>query len=156
MTNQAEPPSDGRGFDAQTGPSATPAQQPPSWQPPPPPPPPSGWPTGSVPPPPPSPQPVFTGRRGGGSIWLGIAIGLGGSVLVYGLVLLLGSNANGFLSDAIAAATWLWPVLLGVGGLVMALIPKTARTGAGILISFGVAPLVAGGLCVALLTGFAL
>ena len=45
------------------------------------------------------------------------------------------------------------PLALIVVGIVLAALPKTTRTGAGILIGIGSAILVAGGLCVALLSG---
>ncbi len=46
------------------------------------------------------------------------------------------------------------PIVLLVGGIVLAAIPRTTRTGAGILIGLGAAILIVGGLCVAILAQF--
>jgi hypothetical protein len=59
-------------------------------------------------------------------------------------------------TNAIDLIAGVWPIVLFVGGLVLAVMRKTTRTGAGILLSFGVAVLIAGGLCVALIAGFTL
>ena len=45
------------------------------------------------------------------------------------------------------------PFALVLGGIVMAAIPRTTRTGAGILIGIGAGILIAGGLCFALVLG---
>jgi len=62
-----------------------------------------------------------------------------------------------FTSDALAgplsSLSAILPLALIVVGIVLAALPKTTRTGAGILIGIGSAVLIAGGLCVALLSG---
>lgn len=116
---------------------------------PPPPPPPPPPPRGPYP-----PAPVPSGPRG--SIWLGLAIGLVSSVLIYGGLIAASTGTFPLASDVVSVlglASLAWPVVLLVGGIVLAVIPRTTRTGAGLLISIGVAILVAGGLCVALLVG---
>lgn len=113
---------------------------------------------GSMPPPPPggpyAPGPRPSGPRG--SIWLGLAIGMLGSVLIYGLLIAASAGRIPLSTDAMGAVAWLglgWPLIVLVGGIVLAVLPRTTRTGAGLLLSIGVAVLVAGGLCVALLAG---
>jgi hypothetical protein len=129
--------------------------------PPPPPPPPPGWQAGPVPPPP--PYPVRPVQPKGGSIGLGIALGLGSSVLLGALMWLAslmtvpGTNSPNNIPFAIVGITaMVWPGVLFIAGLVMAVIPKTARTGGGILLSIGIEILLSGGLCIAALTGFSL
>ncbi len=106
--------------------------------------------------PPPYPPPGAVGsppkQRGGGSIVLGLGISL--VSLTAGVVSLFGflpTQDGGVLTGAIAGYL---PVLLVVAGIVLAAIPRTRRTGAGILIGIGAAILIAGGLCVALLAQF--
>lgn len=125
--------------------------------PPAPPPPPSG----SVPPPPgyyppAPPAPLNPPRRGGGSIWLGLIIGLGGSLLLYGLYALVRGTIGEQFGQVLDVLVTVWPIGVGLGGIVLAVIPKTTRTGAGMLLSIGIAILVGGGLCVALLAGYSL
>lgn len=79
---------------------------------------------------------------------LGIVIA---ALVLAGSVLLLFA-AGGTAGDWAAAVALGAPVLLLVAGFVLALIPRTSRTGAGLLIGFGGGILVAGGLCIALLT----
>lgn len=126
------------------------------------PPPPGSMPPSAVPPPPPPPPPPPSfppppaAPRGGGSIWLGIAIGLGGSALFYGLYAWLRALLPDPVANVLDWVAGVWPLALFVAGVVMAVIRKTTRTGAGILLSFGVAVLIGGGLCVALISGFSL
>lgn len=111
-----------------------------------------------MPPPPPRGPYAAAPRPSGprGSIWLGLAIGILGSVLIYGLLIASSSGRFPLGAEAMNVLVWLslgWPVIVLVGGIVLAALPRTTRTGAGLLLSIGVAILVAGGLCVALLTG---
>lgn len=133
-------------------PSAQPPVPPSAANPPPGYPPPSYGPPPSCGPPPgygPRPGPDVGGR---GSIALGI--GISAVTLVGSVALLFGSGfgASGDLTTFVVGAA---PLLLLVAGIVLAVIPRTSRTGAGILIGFGGAVLVAGGLCIALLATLA-
>ena len=85
-----------------------------------------------------------SGRRG--SIVLGLVISLA----------LLAVSTFGALSGSsnpVVGLVFYIPIVLLVGGIVLAAIPRTTRTGAGILIGIGASILIAGGLCVALLAG---
>lgn len=117
--------------------------------------PPPGRPQGDVPPPPPGP-PAVQPQRGGGSIWLGVIIGIGSTAAFYGLYTLLRQQASDSLGGVLDLMATGWIFILFITGFVLALIRKTTRTGAGILLSIGIAILVTGGLCVALLAGFSL
>ena len=152
MTDQAGPGSGSPDFNAPSGPPPAPGGSPP----PPPPPPPSGWTGGSVPPPPPPPPPAFNSRSRGGSLWLGVAIGLGVSGLIYGLYATLRGTMDARSGEWFDVLAIYWPLLVGIGGIVLAAIPRTSRTGAGLLLSIGIAILAAGGLCVAVLAGYTL
>jgi hypothetical protein len=100
----------------------------------------------------PSPQPP--GQRGrrreGGSVALGIVAGIVG---LFGLYFVLAMAAG---PGWIAA---LLPIVVYVfGSVLLAVRPRTARFGAGLLIGLGVWLLVGGGLCIAILVptgGFA-
>ena len=83
--------------------------------------------------------------RSGGSIWLGLGIGVIASLTVW-------FAAQGLSSDSSLGLTLLLasPVLLVVAGIVLAANPATRRTGAGLLIFVGAAVLILGGLCLAL------
>lgn len=91
--------------------------------------------------------PVTHQQQGGGSIWLGLAIGFVVSVVPW-LILWLVPAAN----------EWAWLGWVGVagliggliGGIVLTVVRKTRLTGAGILIFYGILPLIAGGVCVGL------
>jgi hypothetical protein len=111
----------------------------------------------SVPPPPPPspPGPAIPPARSGGSIVLGLVIGLGSMLAGGGLVWVLsgGQSVPQVISDLLGAIAGVLPFALIVLGIVLSALPKTRRTGAGILLSFGIAVLIAGGLCVALLAG---
>ena len=105
-------------------------------------------PAGSGPPPPPPPPPLTprgepVRRPRGGSITLGIILGIVGLYALY------------FALAAIAGPGWiaaLLPIVLYViAAVVLAVRPRTARFGAGLLIGFGVWLLVGGGICIAIL-----
>jgi len=72
-----------------------------------------------------------------------------------GLVWVLngGQPVPQLISDLLGVIAGVLPFALIVLGIVLSALPKTRRTGAGILLSFGIAVLIAGGLCVALLAG---
>ncbi|PFG17501.1 hypothetical protein ATK74_2074 [Propionicimonas paludicola] len=115
---------------------------------------PSGPPPQGFPPGPPHsypPQPGSTRPRGRGSIVLGIGITYATFAAAWFCL------TFAFTSDALAGPlstlSAVLPMALIVVGIVLAALPKTTRTGAGILIGIGSAILVAGGLCVALLSG---
>lgn len=116
---------------------------------------PSGPPPNYPPGPPPSyPPPPAAGPsrpRGRGSIVLGIVITYATFAAAWFCL------TFAFTSDALAgplsSLSAILPLALIVVGIVLAALPKTTRTGAGILIGIGSAVLVAGGLCVALLSG---
>lgn len=56
--------------------------------------------------------------------------------------------------QAAATVAGMLPFALLIVGIVLSAMEKTRRTGAGLLLSFGVVILAAGGLCVALIAGF--
>lgn len=131
---------------------------PPSQQPPPPaqPPSPPGptYPPGQPPYPPnrpPAPPGGPAGKRGRGSILLGVGIAYATLVLSW-LAFVTGFRPDAW-GGTLALASVILPLALVVVGLILAGRPKTTRTGAGILIGLGSAVLIAGGLCVALLSG---
>lgn len=110
----------------------------------------------SIPPPappvppdlPPAPPGEPGARKAGGSVLLGIVVGVvfvGGCV---GLAFLLASSipaVSGYL-------LWLPAVACLVAGIVLVAMPRTTRFGAGLLIGFGISLLVSAGVCVALIT----
>ncbi|GAA3628157.1 hypothetical protein GCM10022200_08310 [Microbacterium awajiense] len=114
------------------------------------PPPPPVPPTGPPAPPPsygdgPPPQP----RGGRGSIWVGIGLGAAFIALLWASTIALSNT------DRFEAVVLLWlgmPLIMLIAGIVLVVIPRTTRTGAGVLISMGAAVLIGGGVCVALLT----
>lgn len=101
---------------------------------------------GGIPPIPPH-GPAYTvppQPRGGGSLALGVAISVVSIALVFGITLTSGDlNALAILFG--------WPVVLLIGGVVLAAIPKTSRTGGGILLGLGASILILGGVCFALI-----
>ena len=95
------------------------------------------------------PQPRSGGR---GSILLGIGITFVGILGWWAL-----ASSVSYSGPASRLFGWLIPVapaLLILAGIVLAAMPRTTRTGAGILIGIGLAVLVAGGLCIALLSTY--
>lgn len=87
--------------------------------------------------------------RSGGSIWLGLAIGVVSTVGVF--------FAAQFLSaytDLAFAGLMVAPLLMVVVGIVLVANPATRRTGAGLLLSLGAIILILGGLCIALIAAF--
>lgn len=114
-----------------------------------PPPPPAGPPPGPPSPPPPYDYGPPPPPRSGGSIWLGIGIGIGIVALLWLSSIAL-SNSSAF---EVVILVWLaMPLIMLIAGIVLIVLPRTRRTGAGILISMGAAVLIGGGVCVALLT----
>lgn len=103
-----------------------------------------GW--GPTPPPgPPYHLPPQPPR--GGSLWLGLAIAVVSMVLVwFGTIALSGTGGIDF-----SALAFGWPFVLLVVGIVLAAIPRTGRTGGGILLGLGAGILILGGVCIALL-----
>ncbi|HRA07815.1 MAG TPA: hypothetical protein PKV13_14570, partial [Propionicimonas sp.] len=85
--------------------------------------------------------------RGGGSLWLGLAISVGSMLLVFLLTIGV-SNTGNF---DILALLFGWPLLLLVGGLILAAVPKTSRTGGGVLLGLGAGILILGGVCFAMI-----
>ncbi|WP_045274028.1 hypothetical protein, partial [Microbacterium terrae] len=106
------------------------------------------------PPPPPGEEPPGAPQPspgGHGSLWLGIGIGVAAFLLVWALSLLVGGTDMYW----IPIMAWLgMPPLLLIAGIILAVIPRTRRTGAGILIAVGAGVLIVGGVCVALLTTY--
>lgn len=97
------------------------------------------------------PPPEPPRRTSGGSIWLGIGIGLGVGALAWILSFALGSYPDGvaYLLFIVFALPIIWLIV----GIVLAAIPRTTRTGGGLLIALGASVLISGGVCVALITG---
>ncbi len=83
--------------------------------------------------------------RSGGSILLGLGIGLLATVTIW-----FGANALSS-SDTGMLVLLGGPVVVVIAGIVMAAYPATRRTGAGVLIFVGSAILILGGLCLALI-----
>jgi len=128
--------------------------------------PPGGSPLGGPPPGPPRPGPPRPGPppagpprwgwvppgpppgRSGGSIWLGIGIGLVALVASF-----FGAQWLSPFWDMSFAMLLFSPIVLIVVGIVLAANPRTRRTGGGILIGVGSAVLILGGLCIALIAG---
>ena len=126
-------------------PQEQPDFQPPGWQPPQPaPPPPQQGQAWTAPPPPP--------RGGRGSIWLGIGIAFGTVLAWWGLSAAVPSDHP--LASMLNNLIPVLPFGLMLAGIVLAAIPRTTRTGAGVLIGIGAGILMLGGLCIALLIGY--
>ncbi|MGV8909426.1 MAG: hypothetical protein ACOH1Y_10625 [Propionicimonas sp.] len=95
------------------------------------------------------PKPPPGGR---GSIWLGIAITFGALLAWWGITTAVPSDNP--VASMMNSLILLLPFGLVLAGIVLAAIPRTTRTGAGILIGIGAGILILGGLCVVLLAGF--
>ncbi len=103
---------------------------------------------GNYPPFQPSQPRPTTGR---GSIWLGVGITVATLLASWGLTAAVPYDSSlAPVTNLLAAGL---PFALVLGGIVMAAIPRTTRTGAGILIAIGAGILIAGGLCFALVLG---
>jgi len=100
--------------------------------------------------PPYAPQPAAA-KGGRGSIWLGIGITIAVVLASWGLTTAVPYDSSLYSVTSLLAAGL--PFALVLGGIVMAAIPRTTRTGAGILIGIGAGILIAGGLCFALVLG---
>lgn len=142
-------------------PQGQPDFQPPGWQPPqqPDPPAPQQPPRQSAqpppgPPPPPyyTPQPGPAPKGGRGSIWLGIGITFATMLGWWGITAALPSDNP--LASTMNGLILVLPIGLVLAGIVLAAIPRTTRTGAGVLIGIGAGVLILGGLCIALLAGY--
>lgn len=114
-------------------------------------PPPPSAPSGAPSPGAPSPR----AARSGGSILLGLGIGALGGLVSWGMGILAGraTSTAELLTQVLGAVAGIIPIGLVVLGIVLSVMPATRRTGAGILLSFGIGILLAGGVCVALLAG---
>lgn len=105
--------------------------------------------------PPPPPRPNVVPPRSGGSLWLGVLIGVAAMVGQVGLVSFLGSASPlPVVSQSVQLLAGVLPFVVLVLGVVLSVLQQTRRTGAGILISLGVAILVVGGLCVAMIARY--
>ena len=100
--------------------------------------------------PPYAPQPPAA-KGGRGSIWLGIGITIAVVLVAWGLTTAVPYDSSLYSFTSLLAIGA--PFALVLGGIVMAAIPRTTRTGAGILIGIGAGILIAGGLCFALVLG---
>jgi hypothetical protein len=104
---------------------------------------------------PPQGQPYQTPPQrpagGRGSIWLGIGITVAVLLASWGLTTAVPYDSQ--LASVTNLLAGILPFALLLGGVVMAAIPRTTRTGAGILIAIGAGILIAGGLCFALVLG---
>jgi len=76
-----------------------------------------------------------------------LAISVGSMLLVFLLTIGV-SNTGNF---DILALLFGWPLLLLVGGLILAAVPKTSRTGGGVLLGLGAGILILGGVCLAMI-----
>jgi len=90
-------------------------------------------------------------KGGRGSIWLGIGITIAVVLVAWGLTSAVPYDSS--LAPVTNLLAIGLPFALVLGGIVMAAIPRTTRTGAGILIGIGAGILIAGGLCFALVLG---
>ncbi len=164
MTEQ-QPPQDRPEFQPPGGnpPDQPVTPVPPAGQPFPPSVPPAQPPSMSYPPPQQYPQPGQPGNyppfqppqarpaTGRGSIWLGVGITVATLLAAWGLTAAVPYDSPlASVTNLLAAVL---PFALVLGGIVMAAIPRTTRTGAGILIAIGAGILIAGGLCFALVLG---
>jgi hypothetical protein len=96
---------------------------------------------------PPAPRGDPGAPKGGGSVLLGIVVAvvfIGGCV---GLAFLLASSVPALS----AYLLWLPALACLIAGIVLVVIPRTTRFGAGLLIGFGISLLVSAGVCVALI-----
>lgn len=106
-------------------------------------------------PPPYQPTPGYataapaTGGRG--SIALGVGITILALILDWVLWVVVPPSSDA-ASVTFTLAGFL-PFGLVLAGIILAAIPRTTRTGAGILLGIGGAVLIAGGLCIALIAG---
>jgi hypothetical protein len=100
---------------------------------------------------PPYAQQSPAARHGRGSIWLGIGITVAVLLAAWGLTTAVPYDSSLYSFTSLLAIGL--PFALVLGGIVMAAIPRTTRTGAGILIGIGAGILIAGGLCFALVLG---
>ncbi|MGR0317967.1 hypothetical protein [Agromyces sp. ZXT2-3] len=91
-------------------------------------------------------------QAGRGSIWLGIGIAVIAAASVW-LVPFFGVTDGRQLTVFLTLLLGV-PVALLVAGIVLAVIPRTRRTGSGLLIALGAAVLITGGVCTALLTSW--
>ena len=94
------------------------------------------------------PQP----RKGRGSIWLGIGITVATVLAWWGITAAVPYDHP--LASTMNALILVLPFGLVLTGIVLAAIPRTTRTGAGVLIGIGAGILMLGGLCIALLAGY--
>lgn len=90
-------------------------------------------------------------RRGRGSILLGIAITY--ATLAAAWFSFMYAFSSDVLAGPLSTLSGVLPLALIIVGIVLAAMPKTTRAGAGILIGIGSSILIAGGVCVALLSG---
>lgn len=98
------------------------------------------------------PAPPQQGAQGAPSGGRGsIVLGLVGSLVLLAISAFVALSGS---SNPVVGLVFYAPIVLLVGGIVLAAIPRTTRTGAGILIGIGASILIAGGLCVALLATF--
>ncbi|MBK8460702.1 MAG: hypothetical protein IPL43_11395 [Micropruina sp.] len=135
-------------------PPGSPDFQPPGQPPPPPPPGPPGFPPGAgaggsrwIPP--------GKGARGGGSLLLGLVVGV---VVMVGGPLLSAALANLFPAGWAESTVLVLFVLPGlvylIGSIILASRPATSRFGAGLLLAIGVVVLLGAGICFALLASW--
>ena len=102
-------------------------------------------------PPPPQQQPdIAEAPRSGGSVVLGIVAGVLFLGACVGLAFLLAPTVPA-LSGVLL---WVPALACVVAGIVLTVLPRTTRFGAGLLIGFGISLLASAGVCVALITGF--
>lgn len=84
----------------------------------------------------------------GGSLWLGILLGI---ITAIAPSLLIFAFAQSDFADVLGVI-WLLGLVGGfIAGLVLVAIRKTRLTGAGVLTLYGLLPIIGGGVCVALL-----
>ncbi|MGC3995872.1 MAG: hypothetical protein QM779_17445 [Propionicimonas sp.] len=102
---------------------------------------------------PPAAYPRAQQTRSGGSVVIGLVISL--VCLAISATALFGYGGSSEIARLLTSvvSTYL-PFVLFVVGVVLASRARTRRTGAGILIGFGAAILIAGGLCVVILIQF--
>lgn len=94
------------------------------------------------------PKPPKGGR---GSIWLGIGITVAVLLAAWGVSTAVSYGSP--LYSGLSTLAAVLPFALVIAGIVLAAIPRTTRTGAGILIGIGAGILILGGLCVVLIAG---
>ncbi|WP_430645371.1 hypothetical protein [Agromyces sp. GXS1127] len=96
--------------------------------------------------------PAAPSRGRSGSIWLGIVIAVVAAALVW-VVPFAGVADSAQLTVFLSLLLGV-PVALLVAGIVLAVIPRTRRTGGGLLIGLGAAVLITGGVCTAMLASW--